>query len=348
MIATESIILYLAAAICVIAGIIGIAKSAKPDTKKVMNVFGVILLILGAFFFIWQFGLLSGLGLNPIAPIATGVTQVPFISVAQTGQQTGTPVSGQCAVQATGAYSTVNEFGTESVSGTSYYKEGSDKATTTAKTNLNKGSSYQYWVSNSTYYATPITKIAECKVNPFESKAYQNGSITITGYDLVKKSVINSTDSLTSMAANANAKVEFTIVGAAKTSALPFGGVMVVEYNSTIPTVACSGDGIVGPNSKYQITYSDASTSHTHKVYEVASGFDVSTDGGNTGVTKIIRCDFSNGALGATGDSFYIKFYPANWYLANDGSLYLDVEKKMNSATTKTGYSVPTGTFLWA
>lgn len=259
------------------------------------------------------------------------------------------PASSITTYQPTASYSTKDRFSTSSIPGTSYYKVNGKSATTTAYTSVNKGDSITYWVSNSTTYVEPLSQSAGDGVTRFDNtNAYQNGSMTVTGYDLVQKTAITSGAYNSSMGANKNAQIEFTVLGLAKTSNIPLGGVMVVEYNSTIPTVSCSGDGIVGLNNKYQVTYSVTATTNAFKIYEVAKGFDVSQDGGNTGVTRNIRCDFTNGASAVgTGSPFYVKFIPANYYLGNDGNIYLDVEQKMNGATTRTNLGGTLATFYW-
>lgn len=242
------------------------------------------------------------------------------------------------------AYATVDKFGTTVITGTTYYVDNGGIAQTTAP-KLTKGNSYTYWVSNSTFYYTqPKTFTSSGTDNIVNNEAYKNGTVTITGYDVINNCNVNtdvtSNTCNISVAANAQSKVDFKYLGGAKTANLPFGGVMVVEYNNSIPTQTCAGDGIVGQNSKFQVTYSDSATSNTHKVYEVAAGFDVSKTAGATGVTNVIRCETVNGAVaGPAGGIMKLTFIPANYYLGNDGKIYLDVEQKMNGATTRTGFS---------
>lgn len=254
--------------------------------------------------------------------------------------------------QPTASYATFDKFGTASVAGTSYYKEGGLTdglpASTTAITNTNKGKTYTYWVSNSSqYYVKPTTFTASVTDNVVNKESYSNSSApTITTYDLVGRQTVDAGVANISVGANGEAKVEITYLGAAKQAQLPFGGVMVMEYDDNLTSVTCSGDGIVGLNSKYQVTYTTQATTNAYKVYEVASGFDVSANGGSTGVTKVIKCEFVNGATdfssGGGANANRYTFIPANYYVGNDGNVYLDTEQKMNGVSTRTGFASPT------
>lgn len=333
------------ALIIAIAGLVGLifgqAVVKKTSSRKSLTWFSILFLAVGLLAYTNAIPQLSALNQvigGAVVPASIGTTG-GISSVATTYQ----------GYQPTATYATQDAFvATTSIPGTSYYKRDGDRLTSTAITNTQKGVSYTYWVSNGTYYVEPTSFTASGTDNVVNSKAYQNGSITISGYDVVNDKAVSSSAYNTSMGANANAKLKFTVVGSAKTSALPLGGVMVVELNSTIPTVSCSGDGIVGVNNKHQVTYTATSLANRYVIYEVAKGFDLSKDGGSTGVTNVIRCDFTNGATAVgAGSAYYIKFIPANYYVGNDGNLYLDVEQKMNGATTRTGYGSFTSTFYW-
>lgn len=329
-------------------------SNSKKDTKKIfgwISIIGLVVAILGAFF------------VPSLTTPLTGNANAAVVSVAGgAGSGAGSVVS---TYQPTATYATQNAFSTATVSGTSYYQEGNNPASSTAISNVEKGKTYTYWVDNATgtassnlFFVKPLTFVAGQVNTEVNKLAYNNGSYTITGYDLIGSQALfdwstKSGGTNVSMGANDNAKVKLTYSGSAKYANLPFGGLMVVEYNNTIASLGCSGDGIVGPNTgKYQITYSPAQTYNTFKVFEVAEGFDISPDNGNTGALKVINCDFTNGATAATGTAgkgeWYVNFYPANYYIANDGKIYLDVEKAKNGATTRTGVSpTPNQTFAW-
>lgn len=265
-----------------------------------------------------------------------GIVKIPNLNLGQADADNALQT-----YAADAAYSTQNAFSTASVSGTAYYAEKNGIFQTSAP-KLERGTEYTYWVSSATEYVDPLTFKASGSNNIVNKKAYTAGAITITGYDVVYacnvNDAIDGTDCNTTLGAGKEAKIDVKYLGSGKIANLPFGGVMVVEYNASIPTQTCSGDGIVGLNSKYQVTYSDSATSYTHKIYEVSPGFDISKNAVlGTGVTNVIRCEFVAGSTGAAPGPWKVTFIPANYYIGNDGKLYLDVEQKMNSATIRTG-----------
>ena len=280
-----------------------------------------------------------------IIVFALGIVKLPSF-----GSGDGSDIIQTYAADA--AYATQNAFSVESIGGTTYYAAGADGIFQATAPKLERDKAYQYWVSNSTVYVKPLTFTASGSNNVINKVAYRTGSPTITGYDVIYNCNTNDDVAATAcnitLGANQEAKIDMKYLGGAKTANLPFGGVMVVEYNNTVPTQTCSGDGLVGLNSKYQVTYSDSATTNTHKVYELAEGFDVSKNGGTTGVTNVIRCEWANGATAAAAGTVKVTFIAANYYIGNDGKLYLDVEQKMNGANTRTGLATTTKTFYTA
>ena len=252
---------------------------------------------------------------------------------------TTTEETAVCPYQPTATYTQKDKFSSNIITGgTAYYKVNALPSTTSAPTNVNKGTSYQYWYSNTTVYVAPMTKTAGCGANDFIADSWQNGSVTLSGYDTVGNVVIcqtAGTNNIT-LGANAQANQKITYQGTAKKSAMPFGGLMVVEYNSTISDVVCTGANIKSGNpSGFHITYGVSATTRTSKVFEVDSALD---DG--SGTSRTIDCQFTNGASAVGASSpYYVKFFPANYYLTNDGNFALDVEKTLNSDNTRTGYS---------
>lgn len=254
-------------------------------------------------------------------------------------------VGGGSNYQPTASYTTVDKYSAStSVSGTSYYKVDGDSAKTTAYTNVNVGDDITYWVSNSTYWVQPVTKTATQGVNTFEAKAYQNGSASITVYDTINRATMSDGAYNTSLGANDQANFEITYQGTSEYSATPFGGVMVIESNSTIASLTCSGDSLLNDNP-YHLTYTTDSTSHTFWSW----AYDESLDDG-TGTIQRINCQVKNGgnAVGA-GSIAYLKFIPANWYISNDGDILLDTEKYADSDNTRTGsvINTPSDDWVW-
>jgi len=365
------IILYVLAVFFGLLGIFSLAKrTGGKESRKILNWFGAIFLVLGVFMFVWQFGVLSNIGL-PLQPLSAVGSTVPQ-GVCTIGEEmcvgsnaytcvdgswiNAGQVAGKCGVsgtaqpyQPTATYSTINHWSSASISGTAYYKAGIAKATTTAISNVDPSTTYKYWVSNATHYVEPITFIGSGTKTITNDKAYQNGTITINAYDLINNQAI-SASSHNATLSSGTAKLKFTVLGAGSTSALPFGGVLVVEANSSISQIICSGDGLsLTPSTKYQVTYSPTYTNYRYVIYEVDPGYDISPNG-LQGVTKTFECDFVSSTDPAGPNITYkASFIPANYYYVNDlGDFVLDVEQKLNGLTTRTGYSEQSFTGYWS
>jgi uncharacterized membrane protein YwzB len=272
------------------------------------------------------------------APITcpSGTTLQNGVCVATTG--------GGANYQPTASYSARDKFSTTSISGTSYYKVNGNSATTTAYTNTNVGDAITYWVSNTTYWVQPITKTAQAGVTPYEALGFANSSATITLFDTVNRQ--STTDGVynTSMGANDQANIEITYTGTAKGSAGPFGGIMVVETNSTLASITCTGSDLMNDNP-YHLTYTVTATTNSFKTWAYSSSLD---DG--TGTPKYISCQFKNGATAVgAGSAYYVKFIPANYYVSLNGDIVLDTEKYADSDTTRTGsvINLPSATAYW-
>ncbi len=270
-----------------------------------------------------------------------------IVCPAGTTLQNGICVSttgGGATYQPTASYSARDKFSTTSVSGTSYYKVNGNSATTTAYTNVNVGDQITYWISNTTYWVKPVSKTAGAGVTPFEALGWANSSATITLYDSVNRQSVTDGAYNTSMGANDQANIEITYLGTAKGSAGPFGGKMVIELNSTISSVICTGDVLVS-NDPYHLTYTTSATTHTYKSWAYGPSLD---DG--SGTVQRINCQFKNGAT-AVGDGspYYVKFIPANYYVSNAGDIVLDTEKYADGDTTRVGSTInqPTATGYW-
>lgn len=261
-----------------------------------------------------------------------------------TGGNGGGDGDGVITYQPTGTYSGKDKYSsTTSISGTSYYKVGSEDATTTTQTNLNQGDQITYWIDNSSYYIKPIVKTAGPGVTPFDAKGYANSSATVTLYDKLNKQIVTSGAYNTSLGANDKANIEITYQGTAKGSAGPFGGLMVVEQNSTINSVSCTGDDLLEEDPGYHLTYTVTSTSNTFRAIPYGPTLD---DG--SGDARIINCQYQNSATAVgAGSAYYVKFIPANYYVTNDGDIVLDTEKSANDANTRTGLGVPSATAYW-
>lgn len=268
----------------------------------------------------------------------------PITCPAGTILQNGVCVSqtgGGATYQPTASYSARDKYSTTSIAGTSYYKVNGNSATTTAYTNVNIGDGITYWVSNDSYWMVPVTKTAGQGVNLFEAEGFSNSTVTLGLYDTVNREAVDDATYNTSMGANDQANIEITYQGTAEGSGGPFGGVMIIEYNSTMSSVICTGEDILSSNP-YHLTYTVTLLAHTHKTWAYGPGLD---DG--SGAVKRIDCQFKNGAtkVGA-GSIYYVKFAPADYYVTDSGDIVLDTEKHADGDTTRTGSGInyPTAT----
>lgn len=254
-------------------------------------------------------------------------------------------------VNPTAAYSTKDKFASTSVGGTAYYKVGTvdtgTAATTTALTTVNPGSQYTYWVSNNTLFlfVKPKTFTATTlNNNVVNDGAYLNSTtiVTLTAYDLNGRSTISAAGgSMTynvSAAANAVLNIEFTYQGISKVSNLPFGGIFVLELNSTVSTVTCSGDGVTA-STPFHVTYSPIHTANKAVIF----GLDETFDSG-TGALRRVNCQIQNGGQLMSG-VYRASILPANYYLTNTGDIALDVEQYKNDVTTRTIATSTAGSF---
>ncbi len=264
-------------------------------------------------------------------------------------QVSGTPgIIGQVnTFQPTATYTAIDEFSaTTNIPGTQYYKLNGNKATTTSQTNVNANGRIEYWVDNSTYWVQPaIVDPVLAGVNPVQAKGLANGTATITLYDQVGRADVTSGASNVSMAANKQANIEITYQGSAEASSGPFGGVMIMEYNSTIPNVICSGPQIQASNP-FHVTHTVKLLTHTFKQWAYAPSLDDAT-----GDVNRIQCQFKNGATASGATSNYtVVFIPADYYITDAGNIVLDTEKFENQDTTRTGTAKnqPTAFAFWA
>lgn len=319
--------------------VIGQGLVKKAGARKMLTWFGVIGLVIAVVVFAFP-------GTLPWLDQTINIGGQTF-AVAGAGTAGGGTTGVVTTYQPTGSYSAKDNFATTTVSGTSYYKVNNNAATTTAASNLNVGDVVTYWVDNSSgyYWVKPITLTAGPSVTRFEAQAWKNGTASITGYDLVgRASVTGGSTSNISMSANDLANVEITYQGTSKQSAMPFGGVMVVEYNSTISSVTCTGDDLLSINP-FHLTYTASATTHTYKAYGVSPTID---DG--TASLRKITCQFINGASPAGNEApYYVKFIPANYYVDQAGNVVLDTEKFSNQDTARVGVqNQPKMTAYWS
>jgi hypothetical protein len=338
----------LALIVGLVIGVFG-ALSKKSGKRKTLFWFAFPLASIGVIAMLMGASLPVGLQfLN--TPLWTGFGKTATIGGTTITYST-TPSSGisstsQCPYQPTATYSAKDKFSSTIISGgTAYYKSNGQPATTTAITNINKGTQYVYWYSNATTFVKPKVLTADCGANDVVADAWQNATVTITIYDAVGNRDVTNGAGTTNITfgANAQANVKVTYQGTAKKSAMPFGGLMVVEYNSTISDVTCTGSVLKSGNpSNFHLTFSPSATTHTSKVFEVGPEID---DG--TGTPQYIQCQFTNGATSDTGATTFFRFIGANYYLTNAGDIVVDTEKTANQDNTRVGLGTRSQSMQW-
>jgi hypothetical protein len=239
-------------------------------------------------------------------------------------------------------YATQEKWTTAVVAGTAYYQKKGTAATTTAITNVNPGDSYTYWVSNATTYVRPIEFVAGTLNNNIVNKnGYANATQTIILYDSLGNANVQGGIANVSMGAGDTKSIVLKYQGTYQQSSAPFGGVLIVEKNSSIQQVTCTGDSILPTVPYSQVTYSVSATANNYQMF----GLDSTLDDGTSSVRQI-TCQFKNGATD-TSSPVTFKVIPANYYFANDGNIYLDVQKTANSDTARVGLGTPSATMYF-
>jgi hypothetical protein len=292
-----------------------------------------------------------------VAILALLVWSVVFKSpVGQTAYTTGgeTAPSAQlegvkCAAAPTITYQTQDKYGTTVVGGTGYYKVDNSAYSTTAYSPGTLGANVKYWVQNATaYYVTPTTfAVDECNKQIIPKTGIANGTATLTAYDNVASASVSNGVVNVTLAANGQASITYKYQPTAKQGFMPFGGVLVLEQNSTIPTsgITCSAPFLtsnMGADA-FTVTYiPTSSATHSFKIYKVLSSIE---DG--AGTLKEFTCQYVNGASSPGFGAFRATLYPANYYPTNDGNILLDVEQAANGLTTRTGMGGLTRTGTW-
>lgn len=257
-------------------------------------------------------------------------------NVPQTIGGSGTPVNNNavstenndiaCPYAQAYTYSAVNKFSTTAVVGTNYIKA-ADKKPVSSLSAPEVGSPMEYWISNASFFCDKVSEQAECGTHQIQTQCWTNSSLTLTAYD--EYTAIESATHNLTMGANDVKNVRLTWQGEAKEAVMPFGGCACVEYPTTISTVTASGEGLSNAQCRFVKTYTVSSTSNTYKCFDVPSGFDAS----GAGDLKEIMFQFKASASNPSGTA-YIKFFPANYYVTNDGQITLGVEQDKNDVTT--------------
>jgi hypothetical protein len=314
---TWAVLLVVLGIVLVIAGQGFVRKAKARKMLTWLGVIGVGLFLL-SYAGIAQLAFLNG-------QVNLGGTQLAVTT-------TTTNAGSMAGYQPTATYSTVDKFTGNGVSGTSYMKTGSSIATSGTIASVNEGTKYTYWVSNATEYVQPNEFVATTGANTvINSNAYANSSASITIFDVLGNQNVQNGVANTSMGAGDSISLDLKYKGTFQGSAMPFGGVLVVETNQSITSVNCNGDDISTSVPFSKVSYTVQAVADTYVTFGVAGTID---DG--SGSTKVVHCTFKNGATD-TSSPVYWKFIPANWYRTQAGDLALDVQKNADSSTTRVG-----------
>lgn len=314
-----SIILWIVAAVLAVFGIIAIAKPAKSDTKKVMNWVGAFALVLALFFGVWQWGLLAGIGLSPLAPIDTGIPQIPQLSIAQ--QPSGsTPIIG-CAVEDTTVTLSATDKFTSAAAGTTHrYKINGNPALTVSNAGTftaSPGDSISIlWgnESDTSYFGDISNEIVPCKGTiTFTKQLYANGSVSLTVYteggDVIDGETYNETLGAGDVA---NLKIELR---ASNEKGFPHGGVLSLEVNKSDydeEKIALSLGGLT-------LTPTTAPTIDTlGNVGNTIVAWKVSAFEGTELHTGTLTLDVDGTNNPGDADDPVITFYPNDYYVDED------------------------------
>lgn len=265
-----------------------------------------------------------------------------FMGDKQPAAGTATPgVSGanadQCFVIPTYSYSAVDKYLATAVGGTDQIKDNGN-APVTSLQYPTKGDALQYWKSNASYNCEVKSATVGCGSNNVQTKCIKNAtSVSLKVFnkktnDYVNSSVDSQTNDLT-LGASSTASLRVDYEGTSKTSLMPFGGCMAVEYPATISSITVNGAGISsGTPCPYAYTYSVASTSNTFRLLAVPAGFDDES----ISSVKEIALTLQSGSTNPSG-TLKLTFQSAGYYITNDGNFALGIEKDKNDDTTKVG-----------
>jgi len=237
----------------------------------------------------------------------------------------------QCFQNPAYTYGAVNEFTSGAVSGTNHIKV-DGKAPVASLANPEKCSVMQYWLESTTDFCGIVdeTEVA-CGSNQIQSRCIANGSISLNAFDQFTALTAGGGANNITLGANGIKNVDFTWEGAAEQANMPMGGCLCVEYPNTISYAKPSGAGLSDTSCRFKKTYTVASTGNTYQCYDVPEGFDA--DG--VGDKKSFALQMKASASDPSGTA-KVTFFPANYYVTDDGDFALGVEKDLNDDTAAT------------
>lgn len=331
-------------------GLIFLIGSAKVKGRsKVANMpkfFAVLLFSVVLIFglvLVYQANGLAFMKLSPAGFSVAGViggnnSGVPICSYGGTYPNCNPAPTGQCPYAPSATYSGVEYYTSATLTGTSEYQLEGNRMTTTAISNTPENSMITYWINNGTEYVTPLTKRVICQVGqPFQVTGIANATTTAmpTVWDTKAHATVTPSGTNTTIGTGGSNGFEISYTGISQKALMPYGGLLVVEYNSTAfasEKVEVSGNDITANSGKFHITPAVVNTANTYKVYEILPSLD-----DQTGHTKTIYATLSASGTVDPTSLVYFKFYPANYYLGTDGNMHLDVEKFADGSSTRVG-----------
>ena len=285
-------------------------KKAKADTGTII-VIGIIALIALSYF---------------------GILKIPTASTAGGASASGTTEGQQVDCSQNPSYAFIGWDGNNGaeVGITKYLKVNGNPASTTV-TNPTAGLSYELFASNASKFCEKVTGTGACGAQSVKINCYTNStSNSVKVYDVANAQFLTASGGANNLTMGANnlANFRLDIQGTAKQSIAPLGGCIAIEYPTTVSLNSFNG---LQAGCPYQWTYALQATTDTYKLFTLPAGWD--KDG--LGDIK----SFSGSFLAGSSDPsalFYVTLQPAQHYVANDGNIYLDIEKAKNADTTKT------------
>lgn len=288
-----------------------------------------VLLIIGIVGGIWAYGTFVKGG---SAQTVTNVVTNPSTGVAVS--------SSGCAQNPAVTYVGVNAFTKATITGTDEIKK-NGLAPVSTLANPAVGDALQYHLSNASVFSEVATlSSVQCGSGQvIQAKVYTNSSVTLTAYD--QKTLIADATHNVTMGANDATDVEITYKGSSKAANMPFGGAVCVDYPTTISSVSLTGAGITGAATSFSIMgITPVTSGNAMTCFEVPMGFDAQL----IATQKSLNLNIQAGTSNPSG-TVSIVFYPANYYVSNDGNFELGIVKDKNNDNTKTYASSNTKSF---
>lgn len=321
-----------------------IARIAKRNTV------GTVAILVGAFLILGQVGALSGLGVAPF--FAGGTTQPEQPSDGTDDTDNGQDVSGACSAgnqiedttlqiqgidQDTGSATggnheyRVNDGTTNSIS---------DGGTDTVSPGDQVDVLWMGGNSSSDYLGDVTSTTVPCQGTfNLNKQLYKNGSVDLKVYDSSNDDLADGSTANQSIAQDGVYSLRTTLTGSSGTGD-PHGGVVVVEYNSSIYDGAeVGGFGISNPeNTPSSRFYQISDTDNAFVGYDVPRivGSSGTSEGKKEGSIELDVRDSSSMTIDSNTSNVDVTYYPKNFYLDSEsGSTYQGpaVEDESGAAT---------------